>query len=167
MQRGSTLAKARSTGVPRSAEVPRSTRVPRSTGETRSTGVPRSLAKVLRDTTKAEGASAGVEVSHERGTPVASAGVEAAGPREGELGERYEDAGYRGTSLWGEKHGLSTEQFPVSAYAGSSKNLKDPKGERYKEASSLYEEARRSADILAAALERMRATGHSPGDGTG
>ena len=25
------------------------------------------------------------------------------------------------------KHGLSTEQFPVSAYAGSSKNLKDPK----------------------------------------
>ena len=25
------------------------------------------------------------------------------------------------------KHGLSTEQFPVSAYAGSSKNLKDLK----------------------------------------
>jgi len=26
------------------------------------------------------------------------------------------------------KHGLSTEQFPVSAYVGSSKNLKDLKG---------------------------------------
>ena len=25
------------------------------------------------------------------------------------------------------KHGLSTEQFPVSAYVGSSKNLKDLK----------------------------------------
>ena len=25
------------------------------------------------------------------------------------------------------KHGLSTEQFPVSAYVGSSKILKDPK----------------------------------------
>ena len=34
----------------------------------------------------------------------------------------------------GRKHGLSTEQFPVSAYVGSSKNLKDlkddPKRER-------------------------------------
>ena len=30
--------------------------------------------------------------------------------------------------MWSErKHGLSTEQFPVSAYAGSSKNLKDLK----------------------------------------
>jgi len=26
------------------------------------------------------------------------------------------------------KHGLYTEQFPVSAYVGSSKNLKDLKG---------------------------------------
>ena len=30
--------------------------------------------------------------------------------------------------MWSErKHGLSTEQFPVSAYVGSSKNLKDLK----------------------------------------
>ena len=28
------------------------------------------------------------------------------------------------------KHGLSTEQFPVSAYVGSSKNQKDLTGER-------------------------------------
>ena len=31
-------------------------------------------------------------------------------------------------STSGCKHGLSTEQVPVSAYVGSSKNLKVPKG---------------------------------------
>ena len=34
------------------------------------------------------------------------------------------------------KHGLSTEQFPVSAYAGNSKNLKDLKDQDQDEPAS-------------------------------
>ena len=38
------------------------------------------------------------------------------------------DAACAGRGMYrGGKHGLSTEQFPVSAYVGSSKNLKDLK----------------------------------------
>ena len=39
------------------------------------------------------------------------------------------------------KHGLSTEQFPVSAYVGSSKNLKDLKDQTLKQVDSAMGEA--------------------------
>ena len=127
MQRGSALPlpMPKSTGVLRSAGPLGS-----SSSEHRRTPELGSLAKVLRDPDTTV-ASAGVELSHERGAPVASAGVEAAGAREGGggLGARCEDAGYRGTSQW-----VNTEPFPVSAYVGSSKNLKDLEGKGYEDA---------------------------------
>ena len=50
--------------------------------------------------------------------------------QDGVLGERRIQPGFAGGLMRSErKHGLSTEQFPVSAYVGSSKNLKDLKVE--------------------------------------
>jgi len=74
----------------------------------------------------------GEVVSCERGIPVKSLTdegrwqVEADVTRKGGLAKPpYSVQG--GLMRSERKHGLSTEQFPVSAYVGSSKNLKDLK----------------------------------------
>jgi len=41
---------------------------------------------------------------------------------------RLPEIGEKGAAVAAGKHGLATEQFPVSAYVGSSKNLKDLTG---------------------------------------